>query len=194
MRVETKDFLCGICGASVQEWLRLQVAQRAEFSWNFENDLEDDAVDTEMPAGWIQILVRRVVPNPAIRTVDNVLSEMLASVPDAEKAQAASVLRQQAEAVVGLDTEPESLLEEVELTVCSTCAYTSDAIARVASIEPEAFTAASWFYGNPMAAVEPDSLIPEEAEVIDDGKTGTETVASAPESTEQEGANAAATA
>jgi hypothetical protein len=177
MKVETKDAFCGVCGQS---------PKTADPGWDWENDLEEGTPDTELPQGWVQVIVRRVVPNPMVKTIDGVLDEMVSQVPAHEQAAARAALRQQAEAVVAIDTEPEGLLDEVEMTVCSTCAYTSDAIARLASVEPEAFQAAEWFVMSTVQPVEP------EKEPEEDGKEGPETVPGAVSSEEEAPSHAGA--
>lgn len=133
MRQESLVFECEVCGLG---------------SGAVENDLGDDQEDTQVPAGWVQVICRRVQANPdyeAPRTEDEILDDLLAGVPDANRAEAAKTLEPMAHLYAsGAAADPSQIIDEVELHYCPTCAQSYLFALEGAD---EAFADAEWAAG-----------------------------------------------
>ena len=150
MRHTTMHFDCEGCGLA---------------TGGVENDLAADEADTSLPPGWVQILARRVVPNPtyvAPRTEAQIADEMAAAagVPDGEREKAAAaflVVASQAARTEAEMVEPTHFVDELELHYCASCV---DAV--LAPVAEDAFVSAGWAKASE----------PAPTETAEDGKDG----------------------
>jgi hypothetical protein len=144
------SYTCGVCG---------------NHTIAVDNDVEDE--DTSLPLGWLQVLVRRAVPNTHYRSAETILNQMvqeaIALVPpntppptqadiDGLRAQ----LHYEAEKRAN-DGPDEVVVEEVELALCVECVTGLSAqfntplsdpqyvLADLADLDPDAFAQAGWF-------------------------------------------------
>ena len=130
MRHATLYFTCGVCGLS---------------TGTVDNDLLEEE-DTDLPANWCEVVVRRVVANPdfvPLSNVDKVLAQLLSEIQvtpdDLESAKAA--LRPQAQMKVALEEAqmaPEVMIEEAQLHLCP------EHTPNLFGLDSEAFLDADW--------------------------------------------------
>jgi len=158
MRKETLVFSCGVCGDGVGP---------------VDNDVGDDE-DTNLPVGWLQVLVRRVVDNPdhvSMAThLDNLVQQAIAAAPpdmpaptQADLDGLRGQLAHEARKMVMIADTPAHMVEVVEMTVCVGCCINDGALADLAGLDFEAFEEAEWDHIT--APAEPEVIEP--APVID---------------------------
>jgi hypothetical protein len=117
----------------------------------------EDGEDTGMPPEWLQILVRRVAPNPYHVPADKILDSLVQnavalvqqqnpSMPSPTSAELEGLRNQLTDEAENRAANASSfVLEEAELTVCAGCAAgTEGVLADLADFDPDAFAAAGW--------------------------------------------------
>tara|TARA_R110002126_G_scaffold18196_2_gene69868 strand:+ start:1108 stop:1650 length:543 start_codon:yes stop_codon:yes gene_type:complete len=140
MRHQTLTFECEACALA---------------TGTVENDVSTDELDTGLPANWVQMFARRVMPNPAYappRSADEILNELLESVPPDSREQAAGSLGfavRQAQAAEVERLEPMYFVDEIELHYCHGCVS-----AVLPTIAEDAMLDAEWIAKPPPAPVE----------------------------------------